>query len=708
MIYLIDDKINRQTALGWNNIRFSTYSSKLVTISAYKDIETNRAKIFQEENQILFHESFFDYINHDIKESNDIRTDLRRYAKVNKNFKIVFFSGSIKTRHKNRNIAYMPVHVLYTNLEWYLEQPNQNDLESLIFGSKANIEKKYLEKQIDLNNKNEVFKIEPEGSIFIARAMENEIVNPFTISDDNSFYLDTASDERMNDAYYDKLIQSWFSGSRYDKIFIPLCFGETLSDFNGLRLTFHIRTTSTINQGCPIYLYSYVDSIDLIENKCFDILKLKNTFLIDYSHQAFQKANNVKTAHTPIGRLKKQMKKVNLQLPDNTLSNHSITNEWAMYKWTLALDSDVDVLKAIKHVKSDLYFKYMLTLNDQKQEIDDTITFEKIESPTKVLLIDDEADKGWLNIMCELLCDRSGVKDIYFLGDELKNLHQDLITDQVIYEIKEHDINLLILDFRIIENDFKSNNIVEAITGYKILKRVKEYNPGIQIMMFSATNKISNLTKLQDVGLDSFILKAPDTMEQFYDSFLKLSKKTFLVNIFEKYENIAYNLRITDYADGTSFEDFIKSCLDNVKAIKISTSNINLSQPITLDIIFMHWYNFLERFSNYYLYEENHRFYMGVEDVIIERYDNRKNKFRSLGEFEPKSKYEKPSFFQAISGLLVKYFQVKENRVKRMSSIKNLSKIRNDYTHRNKQFFTIEELRSIIDLCTLFTANIKE
>ena len=34
---------------------------------------------------------------------------------------------------------------------------------------------------------------------------------------------------------------------KYDNIFLPLCFGPTLSDYNGLRLATHIRCTDTPN-----------------------------------------------------------------------------------------------------------------------------------------------------------------------------------------------------------------------------------------------------------------------------------------------------------------------------------------------------------------------------------------------------------------------------------------------------------------------------
>lgn len=42
---------------------------------------------------------------------------------------------------------------------------------------------------------------------------------------------------------------------------------------------------------------------------------------------------------------------------------------------------------------------------------------------------------------------------------------------------------------------------------FKYLKKIKEFNPGIQVVIFSATNKVWNLLALQKYGADGFIIK---------------------------------------------------------------------------------------------------------------------------------------------------------------------------------------------------------
>ena len=49
--------------------------------------------------------------------------------------------------------------------------------------------------------------------------------------------------------------------------------------------------------------------------------------------------------------------------------------------------------------------------------------------------------------------------------------------------------------------------MIEDITSVQILKEIKKYNAGIQVIIFSATNKVWNLLALQRYGADGFIIK---------------------------------------------------------------------------------------------------------------------------------------------------------------------------------------------------------
>jgi CheY-like chemotaxis protein len=68
------------------------------------------------------------------------------------------------------------------------------------------------------------------------------------------------------------------------------------------------------------------------------------------------------------------------------------------------------------------------------------------------------------------------------------------------------DEALVFLDFRLNPSDFENKNSQE-ITSIKLLKEIKKRNPGIQVIIFSATNKILNLQALQEARADAFVLK---------------------------------------------------------------------------------------------------------------------------------------------------------------------------------------------------------
>jgi CheY-like chemotaxis protein len=92
------------------------------------------------------------------------------------------------------------------------------------------------------------------------------------------------------------------------------------------------------------------------------------------------------------------------------------------------------------------------------------------------------------------------------LCEELAQKTQDEIIDLSIQKIQNEDIDLVLLDFRLHPNDFNSSKI-DNVTGLMLLQEIKKYNPGIQVIIFSATNKVWNLQKLLEAGADDFILK---------------------------------------------------------------------------------------------------------------------------------------------------------------------------------------------------------
>ena len=239
------------------------------------------------------------------------------------------------------------------------------------------------------------------------------------------------------------------------------------------------------------------------------------------------------------------IKTINVEKPET--SNHTISNEWAIYRWAHAIGAnDSDIEKIENKVENNIYFKYLQAIYPitEIQEIrEEQLKVENLQD-SKILYIDDEADKGWNGVLWELL-KQSDVDDFELLCDELKNKTQNEIIDLSIKKIKEYEAEILILDFRLHKNDFDCS--IKEVTGYKLLQAIKEINPGIQVIIFSATNKVWNLQALQNAGADGFIIKespensvdsnfTQEVIISFIQELDKANKRIFLIKFYENYE----------------------------------------------------------------------------------------------------------------------------------------------------------------------------
>jgi CheY-like chemotaxis protein len=513
MIYLFDDKKNRQEDYRWTNEKFILYVDSIKPIYHYNEVkeEVVRSKIFSEGNIILFHESFFDTdFNRHHKEAIEIRRKLEEFAQATPNFSLAFFSGSKSIRMLNQNVAYLPVSILYQNLEEFIQQAKKGvvDLKYLLYGKKPNIEQDLVEKLRDVNAnllKHDKPFIKPEGTkILIATTITSDRLPQIVSGAKYNMNLSGDSDLDIH-----KLIITNLQNEQYDKIFIPLCFGESLSDFNGLRLAAHIRCTDTINQNTAIFIYSFVKIDELINHEYFNILKTKNLQLVDYTVKAFEDVINLNPEIFELNELSYEIAKLKLEVPKNYEDSHSFANEWAIYRWAKAIDADDNAIESIiEKVNTQLYFKYLRTIYPISEIPQISQNELKIKNPgqPKILFVDDDAEKGWYEILCKILSDINSIGQVYYLGDDLKKVSQEKIIDKTLYKVLEDDIDIVILDFRLHPDDFVTTNIND-ITGFKLLQSIKKINPGIQVIIFSATTKISNLQVLQEAGADGFIVK---------------------------------------------------------------------------------------------------------------------------------------------------------------------------------------------------------
>lgn len=202
--------------------------------------------------------------------------------------------------------------------------------------------------------------------------------------------------------------------------------------------------------------------------------------------------------------------RVNIPAPKG--SNHSLANQWGASRLYMIISGDKagkDSFKDFQDIHKRLYFKYILHRIPSSATTSVGGQTYRVHGSTgkHILLIDDEADKGWTKTLSLLL------------PFARFNPKEDIISESVLdYEslsegarkkIEEEDYDLIILDLRLggIKEDFVVEP--EQMSGYKVLQKIKELNRGTQVIMLTASNKAWNLKTLMNRknGADGYFVK---------------------------------------------------------------------------------------------------------------------------------------------------------------------------------------------------------
>lgn len=198
--------------------------------------------------------------------------------------------------------------------------------------------------------------------------------------------------------------------------------------------------------------------------------------------------------------------------PNSTEGRHSIANQWgADVLSRIALGADTDNT-LIKQARQSLYFKYVLALTLSEDVISSLLskegTSEEIgrlmainAAGKKILLIDDEADKGWSDVLKQML-NGSTFKTIKEQAADYSSLSEEAQD-----EIESGNYDLIFLDLRMNGVQEEGKVRPEDFSGMKILKSIKELNKGTQVIMFTASNKAWNMKALMDAGADGYYIK---------------------------------------------------------------------------------------------------------------------------------------------------------------------------------------------------------
>lgn len=521
MIYLIEDKTSRRNDYGWSDKRIEDYKDSIQVIDSVKALLDYSDSLLQADSILLYHESFATPADNEQKDEIDSFLD----SAMTQGLKIAYFSGSKSQRTLDNNVCNLPPHVMYANLEHFAKMylNGDTDFKYLMFGKNPELEDKIRDSIINTNSMNvRENKAETTKQLFFYIASEEPLEPPYENAEVNDSF-----DFDCDDTSLSTCINQDLCTKKYDAIYVPLCFGETLSDFMGLRLAMLIRFSKTTNKLTPIIIYGEADYQDMISNECFDILKMPGIY---YVHSDYKSLTNISQVLCYISETEYNagLKKIHLNIPSDIGDNHSVANKWAIHRWSHALNisEKMDFNSVEDKITNSLYFKYLNSLNSFKKNVDISSNSLSINTSTcpskpKVLFVDDQADEGWYEALCSILYDKNRI-GLDYIGDEIKLKTREEIIDIVREKIQTYSPEIVILDLRLCKSDF-GNKPIKDLTGNRVLRTIKQMNRGIQVLIFSSTSKIWNYQFLSSQeggieGADGFIVKErpEDSKDPFY------------------------------------------------------------------------------------------------------------------------------------------------------------------------------------------------
>lgn len=422
---------------------------------------------------------------------------------------------------------------------------------------------------------------------------------------------------------------------------------------------------------------------------------------------------------------------INIQ-PDETVGRHSLANQWGALALdkaanTKSLKSDKELQKAQKQ----LYFKYIIALNfnynslkSHKKQLIDLSQFDKTEKidalSKRILLIDDEADKGWASVLKNIF-KVSSRDDFVVIQEKVKDYNSFSEINQKV--IQEGNFDLFLIDLRlngIEEEDIKSP---EYFSGTKVLQAIKEQNEGNQIIIFTASNKAWNMKKLLDLGADGYYIK--ESPEYNFPS-------TFTKENYLSFKNEVENcFKLSFLREVATIHKICKEKLGNIDFQARSQSALDIAFELLKksandlkyrNLAYLTYYQILEDYAsqreNFEQNKHDNKCYVIKESTKITVIDSTKKEWWLA--FVKKDKTDKKSFdffkrqkenndkdwnaLAKISFILAFKFGKDDSSLKKWGKLNHLRNTKAGHGGNNG-FVTIEEIKELLEIVVLFLTN---
>jgi CheY-like chemotaxis protein len=603
-IALIEDRYPRQRKfLEQNNINLDKYCDVLGNF-----IEEKASNILENISNDSFDLNEFDIIvcHKSVKNNTVILGNLKDYCKKSQKT-LVLFSGGISVNYYDNSefeLLELNSKTFYShNLFLFLEsiKTNNEDIMMLCYGEqwKQNIVANVLEKtnlfifdiknsfenvanfQIDANLGKIDYKFyEPKEKIFdeivqfkeslekyfTLQLLQENTTQSVVIHHDNvcdlqifNYPIKFIQSSDDIDTYISKEIINELKNKEFDTIFIKDNLTSNYLELYGLRVAYHIRLSNelTDKRFTPIVIISDFDENTLNRfTQEANILFTDGLYLCKNTKEDIKKYQSLELKG--VTDYNKFINSIEVTPPKDTSGSHNIANKWSIYKWAELLDAKSDAInKNRSEMENELYFKYL-----KAKYLKNTNNSLEIIKPTEkgnILLIDDEWNKGWSDVLKNAL-QKDGLDFDTFEYDFKDKSNYNLIVQLNHKELKKQveKSDVIVLDLRLLESDHENEDI-DSYTGIKILQKIHEINAGIQVIMLTATSKSTILEKLYEKKILGYIKKEHpedkniDTVENI-NKFIKLVDKGLKRKYLKEVFNIQKSIR--DILSNDIFEQY--------------------------------------------------------------------------------------------------------------------------------------------------------
>ncbi len=329
-------------------------------------------------------------------------------------------------------------------------------------------------------------------------------------------------------------------------------------DYKGILLLKWLRVFSKILNR--ILITGFVSREDLIKDnpKEFILFAPSTYFLqLPFSKDQFNNfklnSSRIKSEDALVKNYKPFIK------PDFDIQQfgHSFANKYGLYLMEKMHKNFIDKeylnteIESHEHLFEFIKADFIYGVENKKEQLN------KIKSKQKkILYIDDLAENGWGKLLESILGQN-------VLTTIVPDINQDNYIDKIVNIITNKKPDTVLLDLRL-GGDIEARLPINEVSGFKVLKIIKNKFPVLPVIMFSATNKAENLSALLKLG--AFGLWTKPRVEHNLNKNLKYNE---LIDVLENSFNI-YKNPIDEWMLETDFflEKLYSSRQQLIKKIK--------------------------------------------------------------------------------------------------------------------------------------------